>query len=397
VIAGGTREVSRIFYPDHQSDTPLIEIYRSSTNTVSTYGQLNVPKNGPNIQVLDNQQVAVWGGYEKTIEFASPKLEIFDPSKELKLRRSWWSGKRDGQPVKVPATKNRNFSVVNAAIVDLGNDRILSVGGITGARRFLNEIRELDFKSGKIVRKVALSGNLGEHTATLTQDKSAVIIIGGQRIDRVGPYPLSTIMKFDLAKNTLDETWSALPIPRNSHTATLLASGKIAVVGGVGSYSYNPDKNVYAKVEVVPGSSRGVRPYVWKFGPDGEPLELFLDSSLNNIDVLDPQTGELKQWGRLNESRMNHTATPLPDGRILIVGGQKVIEPVGGSLTVEELSSIELIDFEAGTIKVVGHLKQGRHVHTANLLPDGRVVIAGGLSKSGELNSIEVITVKPRH
>ena len=80
-----------------------------------------------------------------------------------------------------------------------------------------------------------------------------------------------------------------------------------------------------------------------------------------------PATGAFSSTGSLARKRVEHTATLLPDGRVLVVGGR------GGSPT-----SAEVWDPATGTFGPAGSLAKKRVEHTATLLPDGRVLIVGG-------------------
>ena len=68
----------------------------------------------------------------------------------------------------------------------------------------------------------------------------------------------------------------------------------------------------------------------------------------------------------MNEGRVDgNSATLLPDGRVLVAGGDR--------------SSAELYDPRSGTWTPTAGMIAGRGGHTATLLPDGRVLVAGGL------------------
>jgi Kelch motif/Galactose oxidase, central domain len=85
----------------------------------------------------------------------------------------------------------------------------------------------------------------------------------------------------------------------------------------------------------------------------------------------------------MHQARVAHTATLLNDGKVLIAGGK------GETLT----ASAEVYDPKTGTFRETGSLVTARYKHTAGILPDGRVLIAGGSDErdwSGNLNSAEV-------
>ncbi len=83
----------------------------------------------------------------------------------------------------------------------------------------------------------------------------------------------------------------------------------------------------------------------------------------------------------MNSARFRHTATLLPDGRVLVAGGQ-------GSDTI--LASAEIYDPLSNSWAIVPSMNMARERHTATLLPDGRVLVAGGLSSGTILASAEI-------
>lgn len=92
----------------------------------------------------------------------------------------------------------------------------------------------------------------------------------------------------------------------------------------------------------------------------------------------------------MTEARTYHAATLLPDGRILVVGGGLVT--VGAAMAGERylLASAEVWDPATEESFAAGPLDGTRRFHTATLLPDGCVLVLGGIGEDGTLAQAEV-------
>ncbi|HSJ56616.1 MAG TPA: kelch repeat-containing protein, partial [Anaerolineae bacterium] len=95
--------------------------------------------------------------------------------------------------------------------------------------------------------------------------------------------------------------------------------------------------------------------------------------------------GAWSPTGSMGMPRVAHTATLLPDGRVLVVGGAASTgpEPV-------VLASAELYDSAGGTWSPTAPMSLPRGGHTATLLQDGRVLVAGGDGDPASWASAEI-------
>jgi Kelch motif/Galactose oxidase, central domain len=165
------------------------------------------------------------------------------------------------------------------------------------------------------------------------------------------PVPTETSSPSETPVSPFTQT-GQLGVARYGHTATLLKDGRVLIVGGVSPTS---------STALVP-SDGGVSTVIYQ--------------SLASAELYDPATGEFSFTGSMSVGRVGHTATLLPDGRVLIAGGSSQYVPT--RLTFEYLATAELYDPVTGTFSMTGSMAVVRGGHSATLLPGGRVLIAGG-------------------
>ena len=108
---------------------------------------------------------------------------------------------------------------------------------------------------------------------------------------------------------------------------------------------------------------------------------LIIGPSPTSPQLYDPARGKFSATGAMAVGRIGETATRLQDGRVLIAGGFDAASLMtatdGASLT-----SAELYDPATGVFSQTGSMTRGRSYHTATLLDDGRVLIVGGYDPS---------------
>src|SRR5262249_20124323 len=102
----------------------------------------------------------------------------------------------------------------------------------------------------------------------------------------------------------------------------------------------------------------------------------------NSAEIYDPATGIWAATGGLNTaSRSDHSATLLPNGKVLVAGGLTQI------VTYLTTNTAELYDPSTGRWSATGSLSTARHYQTATLLPDGKVLVAAGSGANNVSNT----------
>jgi len=181
------------------------------------------------------------------------------------------------------------------------------------------------------------------HSVTPLADGTA-LVAGGDEPDGLGGItPLDTLEIYD----PHTQTFSLLPVvlshARSTHTATLLADGRVLLLAG------------YDVTEVVQSTG----------------------------DIYDPVAGTITPITPMSQARTQHTATLMADGRVLVVGGSSLFDlgDVLGSLA-QSVKSAEVYDPVGGAWTTVPSLPIGEDGiigHAASVLGNGQVLVSGGV------------------
>lgn len=177
--------------------------------------------------------------------------------------------------------------------------------------------------SGRIEGIGPVTSGVPVTTPVLTADTTFRLVVTGESGEAMRTLPIAVEFR--------DRYVSVSSFTTSQHATVVAADGSVIVIGG----------------------SRG------------------LNSLSESIDRFDPATRTLTRIGGLRTGRAMHSATRLPDGRVLVLGGATALQ-IG--------NVADLIDERSGVVTDGGALRGPRARHAATLLADGRVLVIGGLS-----------------
>jgi hypothetical protein len=241
------------------------------------------------------------------------------------------------------------------------------------------------------------------HSATLLLD-GRVLVAGGQD---AGGAESDSAELYDPATGKFSQT-GPMAYAHISPAAIMLRDGRVLVTGGPlgtvlkrdsSAELYDPSTGKFTLTGFMKVASSGQGTALL---PDGRVL--FAGGSttllatyqgnyvpgdtivLSSAELYDPITGQFSMTGSLTTARQDPTATLLPDGRVLIAGGSLQASLVGWRPT----ASAELYSPATERFSPTGGMTTARVGHTATLLTNGRVLIVGGDGDSGPIASAEL-------
>jgi hypothetical protein len=322
------------------------EVFDQTTGTWTPAAPMNAPRSGHRATLLPNGKVLVVGG-DPPAEDPGESAETYDPSTNT------WTAVASPPGLQVLRS------------LTLLQDGEVLVTGIFGPREYgaLEGAMVYDPSTNTWTSAAAPKQTRYGATTTLFTNGD-VLVLGGAR-------PSEHLFEFHNTLNVAEEydpttnTWTTLAQmlhARHHQTATLLPSGKVLVAGGAEETDLN-------------------------------------DHGINSSELYDPATNTWTAGAPMLSGRVNQTATLLPSGDVLVVGGWGDFEP---SSPTELLScpvwgcqgaySAELYDPATNAWTPTVPLTTGSH-HTATLLAYGAVLVAGGLLEplgSKELDTAEI-------
>ncbi len=342
---------------------------QSRALSFSSTGALAISRAGHAAVLLHNEEVLIVGGYNGGGPGRLASVELYNPAVGT------WT-----------TTGSLNLGRTTHTATLLPDGRVLVAGGHDSGNTSTATCELYDPATGTWTFTGAMATARGQHTATLLLN-GKVLVAGGH--SRTGGYEVSTTELYDPATG-MWTTAGPLATARDSHTATLLLDGKVFVAGG------SPDSLQYASLSSVEVYDPATK--MWRSGrsmagtrqahtatllPNGRVLVAAGFSYgyfIPDAELYDPAAGTWTSTGAMGTARGIHTATLLPDGRVLAVGGNHNTLNAPAIVTI---STAEIYDPASGAWTSTGPLNAARTTHTATLLPSGRVLIAAGYNVSG--------------
>jgi hypothetical protein len=258
------------------------------------------------------------------------------------------------------------------AAIRLLNGKILVVGGNDGSS-YLASAELYDPVSATFSPTGSMSAVRGQFAAARLAD-GRVLVAGG--VDSAGDTSSAEI--YDPVSGTFSPTGS-LSVPRSASSATLLPNGKVLVPGGINSSVRLSSAELFDPIAGTFGPTGNMS------GPRAQQTATLLTNGqvliaggenfcfFASAELYDPLAGTFASTGTMSTSRVSHSATLLNNGKVLMAGG---ISGCFGSATVQ--GSAELYDPVSGTFSITGSMNVTRNGPIAALLPQGSVLITGG-------------------
>jgi hypothetical protein len=341
LLAGGNRQGA--------GSTALAEIYDPATKSFTPTGNnMSQPRQGHAAVKLRDGRVLVLGGCQAGAILCTQfwdSIEVFDPStNQFQVPR----------PTARMSTARAYFT---ATLLPSPDERVLVAGGYVN-RTTITDTADVFTPdpspgSGTILPTAFMSTPRAFPTSAVLPGDGTILVVGGQAVIQSVTVALASAEKFRLA---VGEPPSA---------GTFTATGSLAG-GRTNGVATPPDDGSALKVLVTGGSGSGM--------PISNPASLV--PGLITAQEFDGEA--FTATGPLDVERNWQTSTRLPfTGEVLVAGGNSLAT---------YLSSAEIHDPVTGVFTLAPPMGTPRAQHTATLLLDGTVLVAGG--RTGPVGSV---------
>jgi hypothetical protein len=350
------------------------QLYDPATGTWATTGSLNTGRSKHTATLLSNGKVLVAGG--QGVPYLTNTCEVYDPA------TGTWT-----------ATGNLGAGRFNHQAALLPNGKVLVAGGHIVWGPYSQDAANLSScelydpatgtwsGTGSLHYVGVTPGHPLYFTASLTAtsllDGKVLMLEGGSFVPTSGEL-------YDPATGTWTAT-GGLNVARCAHAATLLPNGKVLVAGGYGTNGpwgpltscelYDPASGAWTLTGDLTSAAPNFSGLQSTLLPNGQVIIVGETGGVS--EVFDPAPGSWTTTGNMADAVCGHTATLLPDGKVLIAGG-------GEQIWVAD--TCQLYDPATGLFSVTGSMNEARYFHSATLLANGQVLVVGaGYAYAGEL------------
>ncbi len=219
------------------------------------------------------------------------------------------------------------------------------------------------------------------HTATMLPDNT-ILVAGGESAPNT---PLATAQIYSPALGTFTPTTSPMSLSRSNHTATLLTNGRVLIAGGFTNQTSTQPTNVaeiyYPNTRIFSVTAPMAYPraaHTATLMPDGSVIVLGGQTTAGNyLSAAEVYSSTSAVWTTLTPiptGLSEHTATLLKDGRILVIGGQTSSGPSGQTYAYTPVTN---------SWATLAPMPSSLYDHSATMMFDGRVLVAGGNDGTG--------------
>jgi hypothetical protein len=276
-----------------------------------------------------------------------------------------------------------------------GTDTILIAGGYRSDKdECRREAQLYDSATGRFTATGSMATGRNFQTASRLDD-GRVLIAGGYSV-QLGT--LASAERYDPATGAFTASGSTLTVPRELFTATRLPDGRVLLVGGFNTHSgrtlvsaeyYDPKSDQFARAPGLMDVSRFGHDALWVPAlkkvliVGGKQHDVNTGrkwKALDGAELFDPETGRFTTLPPMRHKRDRPTLSLLPDGRVLIAGG-KDDESTEKPREAEIFDPARVGGSESPFLPAAS-LKRDRFAHQAVTLRDGRVLLLGGWSDS---------------
>jgi len=284
------------------------EVFDPADNTLRVSGSMSEPRVGHSATLLPSGQVLVAGGNDDT------RVELFDPATTAFRQFGQLREARSGHTATL-----------------LPDGLVLFTGGVGPGWTFLRSAELFDTRTGRGELVGPMLRPRESHTATLLADGS-VLIAGGHSGRRREMEVYASTEVFD-SRTRRFKAGADLGTARHKHDALRLMDGRVLIIAGAD----RTDRNHF-----------------------------------NTTEIYDPKTGKSASGPAMANRRykINGTSILLSNGDVLVTSGAQ---------------APEILDARTHTFRsIAGSLPKAYRFATATALPNGDVVIVGGYSDSNE-------------